>query len=426
MKFLLIFLAMAGTAAGAYHSWQSRNDYIQAALLSEAFNLTAPIKLRVADYFQNQGRMPHDNRDADLPAPRSLYGTSVKRVAIERGGILRVDFAERIGERSMTFTPTLGPLSGVLLWTCGSDSIAPGVLEKLNPSCDYLPASAASRLMLGIANQDRDAVEVELAKGADVNAVINGNSPLMLAARIGNTEIIRKLLDAEARIDNATLGAERRTPLMVAIASGNADAAHLLLSRGASGSQKDYQGKTALVHARDIDRRLGGTRFTLLVSAHFNPRFAGTRTAPFIAGTRESTVGKLDPQTLFVRLNRAAQDCHVQRLSTLLRAEGELEEPELLEGKPLSSHIRKPSCATRLARWVQTKPAWHRGLQASFHGALARCDLRASDAILREHPKLEVNPQPGRDVIFPDGGACRLYRCRRPADPGKVTRWQAR
>ncbi|PIE38633.1 MAG: hypothetical protein CSA54_00095, partial [Gammaproteobacteria bacterium] len=98
--------------AGALHSWHSRNLYVQAALLSEAFNITSPVKLRVADHYVTQGVMPHDNADADLPRPDSIFGTSVKRVAINRGGVIMVDFDEEIGAQAMAFTPTISTVSG--------------------------------------------------------------------------------------------------------------------------------------------------------------------------------------------------------------------------------------------------------------------------------------------------------------------------
>jgi len=229
--------------AGAFHSWHTRNLYVRAALLSEAYNLTAHVKLRVSDHYLRTGAMPHDNADAGLPPARSLYGTSVKRVAVNRGGVLIVDFEEQIGRQAMTFTPTVSEVSGLLSWHCSSDSIERSVLDKLKPTCSFLPATLESQLMHAIANRDADRVEWLLERGAAPAAVVNGNTPLMLAAKIGEMASVEALLDKGAHIDNAALNSERRTPLMVAITSNHAELVGLFLSRGASVTRKDHQGK---------------------------------------------------------------------------------------------------------------------------------------------------------------------------------------
>jgi hypothetical protein len=176
VKLLIIVLAMIATGAGALHSWHTRGLYVKAALLSEAFNLASHVKLRVSDHYIKHGAMPHDNEVAGLPPPRSIFGTSVKRVAVNRGGVLIVDFDEKIGTRAMTFTPAISPVSGLLNWTCSSDSIEPAVLELLRPSCSYLPASRESRLMHAIANTDLPLVDLLLGEGAQPDAVVNGSA----------------------------------------------------------------------------------------------------------------------------------------------------------------------------------------------------------------------------------------------------------
>ena len=89
---------MGIACGGAFHTYTARSQYIDAALLSEAFALTAPIKQSVTDYYLQNGSMPHSNEDAGLSTPSSIFGTSVKRVAINRGGVLQVDFEEEIGK----------------------------------------------------------------------------------------------------------------------------------------------------------------------------------------------------------------------------------------------------------------------------------------------------------------------------------------
>jgi len=395
LKFPIILLAMAAAAGGgALHSWHSRTLYVRAALLSEGFSLSAPAKLRVADHYVRHGVMPHDNADAGLAPPNSLYGTSVRRVAINRGGVLVVDFDEEIGRESMTFTPSVSTVSGLLDWRCTSDSIEPAVLERMRPGCDHLPATSESRLMNAIANSDAARVGELLAAGALPDAVVNGDTPLMLAAEVGDTSVVEALLGAGAHVDDAAPNSERRTPLMVAITSDNPDVVGLLLGRGASVERKDHRDLTALDHAVATDRRLGGERYTPLVSARFDPRFAGVGSGEAAPSAADATRAAAEREARLIELHDelrgAARDCHVQRLASLLREEGDLGTPELVDGEPLATRTRRPACREQLAAHLPSKASYRRARAARLRGAVSICDRRQVDAMLRADDDLDV------------------------------------
>jgi len=74
-------------------------------------------------------------------------------------------------------------------------------------------------------------MEVLLARGAEVNSVYsNGRSALMIAAKKGDTEIARFLLNANADVNQVAYWA---TPLICASRRGHLEMVDLLLSAGA-------------------------------------------------------------------------------------------------------------------------------------------------------------------------------------------------
>jgi hypothetical protein len=74
-----------------------------------------------------------------------------------------------------------------------------------------------------------------------------GLTPLQIAATLGNSEIVRALIDAGAPHDGATATGE--TPLMLAAARGRADIVGILADVGAQVDLKNGQGRTALMLA---------------------------------------------------------------------------------------------------------------------------------------------------------------------------------
>ena len=371
------------------HSRLSHSRFVQAAGLSEAFSLVSTVKLRVADYHAKNGVMPHDNAQAGLQAPRSLYGTDVKQIAVSRGGHVFVEFGEQIGERSMVFTPAVSTSNGALTWECSSDSIEAQVLEKIKPVCRFEVADADSGMMRAIANQDLAGVDAALENGADSEAVIHGSTPLMRAAKIGALAIVERLLTAGAGVDQALPQDERQTPLMVAIKSGNEQVVQLLLGHGASLTRTDYRGLTALDYAIAKDQELGGNRFVVQISARLNPQLAGALEHSALTSD-ELLENETRLQAYYHELRNAAGECHVIRLATLFDQANESDADALVDGLPLSYHTQKPRCSVALTRYVSTKMVYQRAMQARFALAIRDCDSTQLESMLSEHKSLNV------------------------------------
>jgi len=117
--------------------------------------------------------------------------------------------------------------------------------------------------------------DVELAQmliyaGANVKAMtrLGGYTPLIMAAQVGNAEMIGLLLKSDADAKVAT--SNGTTPLMLAASAGQADAVRVLLERGADPDAKENaRGETALMFAANFNR-VEAMKALLEKGANFN------------------------------------------------------------------------------------------------------------------------------------------------------------
>jgi beta-lactamase regulating signal transducer with metallopeptidase domain len=112
-----------------------------------------------------------------------------------------------------------------------------------------------SPLIVAARSGNKDMVRVLVEAGADVNAASRyDESPLMAAARSGDKDMVKLLLDhgADPNLAQAHIG----TPLMAAVQAGNADIVRLLIKAGAdvnADAPDDGTALTAAVRAGNVD-----------------------------------------------------------------------------------------------------------------------------------------------------------------------------
>ena len=132
---------------------------------------------------------------------------------------------------------------------------SPAVLSLLLQASG-LQAEARNRndespLMLAALAGMTDVCRRLIAKDADVNKT--GWTPLHYAAAGGHAEIVQLLLDHAAYIDAQS--PNQTTPLMMAAMYGNTPTVTALLDAGADASLKNQKGMTALDFAREAGRQ---------------------------------------------------------------------------------------------------------------------------------------------------------------------------
>ncbi len=103
-------------------------------------------------------------------------------------------------------------------------------------------------LMVAAKIGDLDLVRLLLSRGADINAKTgNGGTPLMFSAIRGNANIVRLLIDRGADVN--AVAHFNWTALMVASAKGHDEIVRMLLNNGANANVADVYGWTPLMRA---------------------------------------------------------------------------------------------------------------------------------------------------------------------------------
>lgn len=114
-----------------------------------------------------------------------------------------------------------------------------------------LPAPALGQepdpLTEAVMYMDEDGVAALLAKGADANTVYNGRSALGWAAQTDAPGIVRRLVEAGARLD--FVDGVGHTPLLRAAETRKLEVVKYLLAKGADPNAADEEGETALLGA---------------------------------------------------------------------------------------------------------------------------------------------------------------------------------
>jgi ankyrin repeat protein len=116
------------------------------------------------------------------------------------------------------------------------------------PPKEFVPVPRPAYLLQALWNEDIGRIKDLLGKGADPNAQTScGTRPLLIAAKRGNTEIIRILIENGAQVD----GRDKNglTPLMSAASAGRVGNVEVLIAAAANLNAKDNKGITALMWA---------------------------------------------------------------------------------------------------------------------------------------------------------------------------------
>jgi ankyrin repeat protein len=326
-------------------------------------------------------------RHADVNAPQ-VDGTTALHWAIERDDLAMVDMLLRAGAR-VTVRTREGVLPLQLAAINGSAPMVDRLIKAgadanaaLTPAGDTAVMMASrtgstgalrvlmeaganvnaketwggtTALMWAVAEGHADAARLLLAGGADVNArsnyvaAANGRgfegrtpvanrtdpkveefasgwlTPLILAAREGDVDLVRLLVDAGADV-NAVAG-DGKTALALAIFNGNYEAASLLVDRKADVNKADAQRFTPLFWAVDRRNMETAPNFPWMVTADPLPLIrklldAGANPNALVNNTPRARMREGSPRIVFATALMRAAFAADSELVKLLLARG--------------------------------------------------------------------------------------------------------
>lgn len=133
--------------------------------------------------------------------------------------------------------------------------------------------------------QYKEVAMLLIGRGADVNATLRGDTPLGIAALIGDKNLVAALVDKGANIDGPS-GA-KETPLHAAIGEGYRDVAELLIRKGANVNSRNFNQHTPLHFLATFMDDIGLAELMLAKGAEVNATDARGQTAMRIAITRK-------------------------------------------------------------------------------------------------------------------------------------------
>jgi len=141
------------------------------------------------------------------------------------------------------------------------DAVLTRLLVERGAEVDTL-ADGMTPLCVAAAGGFTEIARALLAAGADVDRPANRNTPLMYATFGGFPDLVKLLLDAGAQV-NRTREGTGETALMLAAVQGKSDILKTLLAQGADPTIKNSRGHTA----QDLAKKKGHNEATKLLSS---------------------------------------------------------------------------------------------------------------------------------------------------------------
>ncbi len=120
--------------------------------------------------------------------------------------------------------------------------------RRIRPTADFQLDNGRLALLFGVVTGNAELARQSVEAGANPDTPnATGETPLILATRIGNSDMVRLLLNLGAQVDCREVQANAWTALHFAADEGHAECAEALLAHGAEVNARDKSGRTPLM-----------------------------------------------------------------------------------------------------------------------------------------------------------------------------------
>jgi len=135
---MLLAMSSAMSACCAFDPHSARVD--RNALIREDFmQATSGMKVAIAEYYANMGKLPTRNSDTGLPAPMDYRGQSLRSATVGLNGVIELEFDARSGKdggRIRLIPDTSHANAMGLSWRCETPDYP--LIKRALPTCDYV------------------------------------------------------------------------------------------------------------------------------------------------------------------------------------------------------------------------------------------------------------------------------------------------
>ena len=233
------------------YSWLTENH------INEAAKVLEPVLPKLEDYVLNGNkRLPKKLSDINMEHYENIDNNNyVAGLAIQFYSLAVTLKDAESGKRTNFLLEPQLTTAGVR-WNCNIGQINPQFFENAFPGCIAPWSTPNGRLMEMVGAGIPVEVKKLLARGADINHISGGYTPLFLAIRSKSPGMVKLLIKEGADVNLVADKDYGKTPLMYAIEKNNIKIIKALVENGADLNAKDNDGESVLDYVEKGDYEL--------------------------------------------------------------------------------------------------------------------------------------------------------------------------
>lgn len=146
MKILIRWSMVAIILLGGFELYQFKRTarYINASQIAQGLAAASEVRVRMLQYFMENGSLPTSNQDLGLPPPTRFASTSLKSISITRHGAIELVYKKSAGidDARILLIPKIDSETSTLQWQCISQDFTN--IAKVAPQCRYANGALGS------------------------------------------------------------------------------------------------------------------------------------------------------------------------------------------------------------------------------------------------------------------------------------------